>query len=692
MAKPTIYTVGGTVQAGGGIYIRRKADDELLELCRQSEIAFILSSRQVGKSSLIVRTAQQLESEDIRSVTIDLSAIGVKVSPNEWYMGILNEINSTLELKTDVFTWWTDHAKLGPALRLTNFFKDVLLKEVKEQIVLFCDEIDSTLSIPFSDDFYVAVRSVYNARATIPDFKRLSFVLVGVATPSDLISDNKRTPFNVGRRVEISDFNLTEAFPLVENFGNQAAQILTWVFQYTGGHPYLTQRLFAHLAKSREVIDEQTIAHAVERLFTSEQGRQDNNLQFVGDMLSQRSPDVKKVLRIYKDIHSGKRVTDDERSVAKAHLKLSGLVRPEKGILKVRNEIYKTVFNSQWIQENTPKSWQKAAFASLAVGLAIALIGVIGIATGALRMPLGAFSIPFIQTLGPSPTPVPPTNTLVITKSTQILLTPTKTATITPTSTVTPTMTPTGPRPEITSQGAFMVLVPAGTFQMGAVKGDLYAETQEKPNHPVDLDAYYIDKFEVTNALYQACAEAGACKPPIQTDSWTHFKYYGIPTYADYPVVYVNWNMANAYCAWRGSRLPTEAEWEKAAHGTDPHLYPWGDTEPACQVVNYKGLRGCDNDIREVGSKQDGKSPYGVYDMAGNVWEWVGDWYSQAYYSISPITNPPGPTSGLGKVVRGGSWNSSEDDIRISKRRSLPLTHNTYDLGFRCAQNVAPEP
>ncbi|HXQ38980.1 MAG TPA: AAA-like domain-containing protein, partial [Anaerolineales bacterium] len=369
MAEQIIYTVGGTVQAGGGIYIKRKADDDLLELCRHSEFAFILSSRQVGKSSLIVRTAQQLESETIRSVTIDLSAIGVKVSPDEWYMGILDEIYAALDLRTDVFAWWTAHSKLGPALRLTNFFKDVLLKEVKEQIVLFFDEIDSTLSIPFSDDFYVAIRSVYNARATIPDFKRLSFVLVGVATPSDLISDNRRTPFNVGRRVEISDFNLTEAFPLVENFGNQAAQILTWVFQYTGGHPYLTQSLFAHLAKSKEVIDEQTIAHAVERLFTSEQGRQDNNLQFVGDMLSERSPDVKKVIRIYKDIHSGKRVTDDERSVAKAHLKLSGLVRSEKGILKIRNQIYKTVFNPQWIQENTPKSWQKAAFSFLAIAL-----------------------------------------------------------------------------------------------------------------------------------------------------------------------------------------------------------------------------------------------------------------------------------------------------------------------------------
>jgi formylglycine-generating enzyme required for sulfatase activity len=688
MAKQIIYTVGGTVQAGGGIYIKRKADDELLELCQQSEFAFILSSRQVGKSSLIVRTAQQLETENIRSVLVDLSAIGVKVSPDEWYMGILNEISSSLELKTDVFTWWMDHAKLGPAQRLTNFFKDVLLKEVKEQIVLFFDEIDSTLSISFSDDFYVAIRAVYNARATVSDFKRLSFVLVGVATPSDLISDNKRTPFNVGRRVEITDFNLTEAFPLVEDFGIQATQILTWVFQHTSGHPYLTQRLCAHLAKSKETLDEENVSHAVERLFTGEQGRQDNNLQFVRDMLSVRAPDVKKVLRTYSDIRAGKKVIDDERSVAKAHLKLSGIVRPEKGFLKVRNAIYHKVFDAQWIQENTPKNWQPVAFASLG-GLVVILLALIGVSSGAYQKPLEALSkIPVIQIPRRSPTPRLLTSTAVLTETIQIQFTPTQTATISPTLTITPTMTLSGPPTEITSQGALMVLVPAGPFEMGAVDHDLYAETEEKPIHSVDLAAYYIDKFEVTNALYQPCVKAGACKPPLQTDSWTHFRYYGNPIYDNFPVVYVNWKMAKVYCEWRGVRLPTEAEWEKAARGPDPRLYPWGSTEPACRIVNFKGPGSCDHDVLSVNSKGDGKSPYGVYHMAGNVWEWVNDFYSDGYYSLSPVDNPTGPTSGQGRVMRGGSWNSTTDDIRTSKRRSVPPSYNNYDLGFRCAQDV----
>jgi len=374
-----IYTVGGTVQAGGGIYIKRKADDDLLELCKQGEFAFILSSRQVGKSSLMVRTAQQLEKENIRSVTIDLSAIGVNVTQDEWYLGILNEIHTALDLKSDIFAWWEQFSQLGPSQRLNNFFRDILLKEVKEQVVLFFDEIDSTLSIPFSDDFYVALRAVYNARSTVSDFKRLSFVLVGVAAPSDLISDNKRTPFNIGRRVEINDFTLAEALPLVEGLGQQAVQILTWVFQYTNGHPYLTQRLCAYLATIKESLTEEEIAIAVEKLFTGEQGKQDNNLQFVRDMLSKRSPDVTKVLLVYRDIRSGRRVVDDERSITKAHLKLSGLIRSEKGVLQVRNEIYNTVFNVHWIQDNIPKNWQKIALVSLSVILGVLVLGTLAV-------------------------------------------------------------------------------------------------------------------------------------------------------------------------------------------------------------------------------------------------------------------------------------------------------------------------
>jgi hypothetical protein len=373
MANQTIYTVGGTVQAGGGTYIPRKADNELLEYCRASEFAFILSSRQVGKSSLMVRTAQQLDSEGIRSVIIDLSSIGVKISPDEWYLGILTEIANILKLKTDIFAWWAERAVLSPATRLTNFFRDIMLKEVSQPIVLFFDEIDSTLSITFADDFFAALRAIYNARSTVPDFKRLSFVLIGVATPSDLIADSKRTPFNIGHRVDLTDFTLDEALPLAGDLGKQT---LDWILAWTGGHPYLTQRLCMHLSKSdlKSSLQEESVANAVRQLFEGEQGRQDNNLQFVRDMLTKRAPDIQRVLKTYKDIRSGKKVRDDERSITKSHLKISGVVRRENGRLQPRNRIYERAFDLIWVKENTPPATtRRVAIASSLISI-IALV------------------------------------------------------------------------------------------------------------------------------------------------------------------------------------------------------------------------------------------------------------------------------------------------------------------------------
>jgi GH25 family lysozyme M1 (1,4-beta-N-acetylmuramidase) len=378
MSDKTIYTVGGTVQAGGGIYIPRKADEELLAHCRASEFAFILSSRQVGKSSLMVRTAQQLEQESIRSVIIDLSSIGVNISADAWYLGILNEVANTLELKADIFSWWKERAALSPSTRMTNFFRDVLLKEVHEPVVLFFDEIDSTLSIPFADDFFASLRAIYNARSTVVDFKRLSFVMIGVATPSDLIADDKRTPFNIGHRVELTDFTPEEALPLAGDLG---VRVLEWVFHWTSGHPYLTQRLCAHLSKLnfKSDLQKEDVENAIKQLFEGEQGWQDNNLQFVRDMLTKRAPNISRVLKTYKDIRTGKKVIDDERSIAKSHLKISGVVHSENGFLQPRNQIYKNIFNAGWAQENIPKNWQKVALISLSAVLGILVLGTLAV-------------------------------------------------------------------------------------------------------------------------------------------------------------------------------------------------------------------------------------------------------------------------------------------------------------------------
>jgi len=211
MHSSSFFTVGGTVQAGGGKYLHRSVDDELLDLCRSGTFGFVLTARQMGKSSLMVRTAENLAREGTRSVVIDLSQLGVQVTAAAWYLGILTRIEDALDLDTDAFEWWVDHEHLGLTQRLTEFFEHILNTEVEENVVIFIDEIDSTLSLDFTDDFFAAIRYVYNARAQVSAFERLTFVLIGVASPNDLISDAQRTPFNIGSQVNVDYFTLEEA-------------------------------------------------------------------------------------------------------------------------------------------------------------------------------------------------------------------------------------------------------------------------------------------------------------------------------------------------------------------------------------------------------------------------------------------------------------------------------------------------
>jgi len=207
----------------------------------------------------------------------------------------------------------------------------------------------------------------------------------------------------------------------------------------------------------------------------------------------------------------------------------------------------------------------------------------------------------------------------------------------------------------------------------------------ELPLHPVTLDVYLIDKVEVTNARYQACVNAGGCTPLQESNSSTRHSYYGNPSYADYPVIKVNWNQAVAFCAWADKRLPTEAEWEKAAHGTDGRIYAWGNAAPGGTLANYNGNEG---DTTPVGSYARGASPYGVMDMAGNVWEWTADWYDGEYYSRSPTGNPTGPAAGEDRVLRGGSWDDDSGYARAAFRgnRDPDDWYNEY-VGFRCARS-----
>lgn len=225
---------------------------------------------------------------------------------------------------------------------------------------------------------------------------------------------------------------------------------------------------------------------------------------------------------------------------------------------------------------------------------------------------------------------------------------------------------------------AEMVYIPAGEFIMGSYSGESGSEPDELPQHIVYLDGYWISLTPVTNAMYNDCVQTGVCS--YGASHKTNPRYLD-PRYANHPVVYVTWKSAYAYCQWAGGRLPTEAEWEKAARGPDGQVYPWGNTRPNMQTTNAKNMVG---DTTQVGMFTNDKSYYGLYDMGGNVREWVADWYASNYYEFSPTINPPGPLYGEEKVLKSASWNDFYRYTRAANRLSHMPDSPGANRGFRC--------
>lgn len=235
------------------------------------------------------------------------------------------------------------------------------------------------------------------------------------------------------------------------------------------------------------------------------------------------------------------------------------------------------------------------------------------------------------------------------------------------------------------SDEALMVLISAGEFWMGSPEDESRSK-DERPRHKVFLDSFYLDTFEVTTEQYAQFMSSKSHTPP---EFWDQVD---LSRDKNKPVVGVSWQDANDFCVWAGKRLPTEAEWERAARGTDERKYPWGQEPPSTHIANFDQKptpeKVYSDRLKPVGSYENGKSPQGVYDMAGNVWEWVGDWYDKKYYRVSPKKNPKGPERGEEKVMRGGSWDDHPSPLRSSDRSKLLPSERNDSVGFRCAKDV----
>ncbi len=382
------YVTGGTLDRDAACYVVRQADQQLYDGLRQGHFCYVLTSRQMGKSSLMVRTAARLREVCAGVAVLDLTAIGQNLSAEQWYRGLLTQMAQQLDLEDELDEFWDAHRQIGPLQRWMQVVRRIVLPRYPGPVVIFVDEIDAVRSLPFStDEFFAAIREFYNRRTADEELKLLTFCLLGVASPSDLIRDTRTTPFNIGQRIELHDFTESEAAPLAQGLEREervGAALLKRILYWTGGHPYLTQRLCQAAVEDVSVSGSAGIDRLCEELFFTRRAKeQDDNLLFVRERMLRSEVDVAGLLGLYGRAHRGKRVEDDETSPLVSILRLSGIIRSVNGRLRARNRIYNQVFDRAWIDQNMPDAEvrrQRAAYrrgllrASAVAAVIIALI------------------------------------------------------------------------------------------------------------------------------------------------------------------------------------------------------------------------------------------------------------------------------------------------------------------------------